>query len=145
MFQPASLKGDSPTPIDERLRNRYLFLYIIIILLSFIPCSLFEYWYFINFWRSDTYWIFLLEKLRENWIWKKFIITTSYSIDVLSMSSEWTVRSLYTKLGLIIIAYINTIIIMKLLNALRNWGGSRTQSNRCYSWATKKRVSIWKI
>ena len=60
MFQPASLKGDSPTPIDERLRNRYLFLYIVIIILSFVPCSLFEYWYFINFWRSDFYWLFFL-------------------------------------------------------------------------------------
>lgn len=60
MFQPASLKGDSPTPIDERLRNRYLFLYIVIIILSFVPCSLFEYWYFIKFWRSDFYWLFFL-------------------------------------------------------------------------------------
>ncbi len=60
MFQPASLKGDSPTPIDERLRNRYLFLYVIIIILSFVPCSFFEYWYFINFWRSDFYWLFFL-------------------------------------------------------------------------------------
>ncbi len=60
MFQPASLKGDSPTPVDERLRNRYIFLYIIIIILSFVPCSLFEYWYFINFWRADYYWLFFL-------------------------------------------------------------------------------------
>ena len=60
MFQPASLKGDSPTPIDERLRNRYLFLYAVIIILSFVPCSFFEYWYFINFWRSDFYWLFFL-------------------------------------------------------------------------------------
>lgn len=60
MFQPASLKGDSPTPIDERLRNKYLLLYVVIIILSFVPCSLFEYWYFINFWRSDYYWLFFL-------------------------------------------------------------------------------------
>ncbi|MHA1344600.1 MAG: hypothetical protein ACTSQG_11475, partial [Promethearchaeota archaeon] len=60
MFQPASLKGDSPTPIDERIRNKYLILYIIIILLSFIPCSLFEYWYIETFWREGYYWIFFL-------------------------------------------------------------------------------------
>ena len=60
MFQPASLKGDSPTPIDERLRNKYLILYIVIIILSFVPCSLFEYWYFKNLWRSDYYWLFFL-------------------------------------------------------------------------------------
>ncbi len=60
MFQPASLKGDSPTPIDERIRNKYLVLYLTIIILSFIPCSLFEYWYFINFWKEGYYWLFFL-------------------------------------------------------------------------------------
>ena len=60
MFQPASLKGDSPTPIDERLRNRYLFLYVVIIILSFVPCSLFEYWYYLKLWRADSYWLFFL-------------------------------------------------------------------------------------
>ncbi|UCC18163.1 MAG: hypothetical protein JSV62_08575 [Promethearchaeota archaeon] len=55
MFQPASLKGDSPTPIDERLRNKYLFLYIMIIILSFIPCILFEWIYFIYLWKEDLY------------------------------------------------------------------------------------------
>jgi len=60
MFQPASLKGDSPTPIDERVRNKYLILYLIIILLSFIPCSLFEYWYLITFWNESFYWLFFL-------------------------------------------------------------------------------------
>ena len=47
-------------PIDERIRNKYLVLYLTIIILSFIPCSLFEYWYFINFWKEGYYWLFFL-------------------------------------------------------------------------------------
>jgi len=58
MFQPASLKGDSPTPIDERLRNKYLFIYFIIIILSFIPCILFEYSYLGLFWKKGIYLLF---------------------------------------------------------------------------------------
>jgi len=58
MFQPASLKGDSPTPIDERLRNKYLILYFIIVVLSFIPCILFEYAYLLLFWREGVYLFF---------------------------------------------------------------------------------------
>ncbi len=58
MFQPASLKGDSPTPIDERLRNKYLFIYFIIIILSFIPCILFEYSYLGFFWKKGIYLLF---------------------------------------------------------------------------------------
>ncbi|MBN1215291.1 MAG: hypothetical protein JXA99_07580 [Candidatus Lokiarchaeota archaeon] len=60
MFQPASLKLDSPTPIDERFRNKYLILYFIIILLSFLPVSLFEYSYIQYFWKKDTIWLFFL-------------------------------------------------------------------------------------
>ncbi len=60
MFQPASLKGDSPTPIDERIRNRYLILYWAIILISFIPCSLFEYLYIVYLWKPSLYWLFFL-------------------------------------------------------------------------------------
>ena len=60
MFQPASLKGDSPTPIDERLRRKYLIIYYIIIILSFIPCILFEYTYLIIFWKEGLYLIFFL-------------------------------------------------------------------------------------
>ena len=59
MFQPASLKGVL-SPIDERIRNKYIFLYLIIILLSFIPCSFFEYFYFIYFWKEGSYWLFFL-------------------------------------------------------------------------------------
>ena len=55
MFQPASLKGDSPTPIDENLRNKYLILYIIIIILSFIPCILFEWVYLVFLWKEGLY------------------------------------------------------------------------------------------
>ena len=60
MFQPASLKGDSPTPIDERIRKKYFILYLVIIILSFIPCSLFEYFYFISLWKEQFYLIFFL-------------------------------------------------------------------------------------
>jgi len=59
MFQPASLKGDSPTPIDERLRNRYLILYFIIIILSFIPSILFEWIYAIYLWKEGLYLLFI--------------------------------------------------------------------------------------
>lgn len=55
MFQPASLKGDSPTPIDERIRNKCLILYIFIIILSFIPCILFEWVYFVLLWIEGLY------------------------------------------------------------------------------------------
>ncbi|MFX1364874.1 MAG: acyltransferase [Promethearchaeota archaeon] len=58
MFQPASLKGDSPTPIDERLRNKYLILYFIIIILSIIPCVTFEIGYLDIFWRNGVYLLF---------------------------------------------------------------------------------------
>ena len=58
MFQPASLKGDSPTPIDERIRNKYLFLYFVVILLSFIPCIIFEYTYITLLWRKGFFLIF---------------------------------------------------------------------------------------
>jgi len=60
LFQPASLKGESPVPIDERIRNKYLILYIVVIILSFIPCSLFEYWYFTYFWSESFFWAFFL-------------------------------------------------------------------------------------
>ncbi len=60
MFQPASLKGESPVPIDEGIRNKYIVIYILIIILSFIPCSLFEYWYVIYFWSETLIWLFFL-------------------------------------------------------------------------------------
>ena len=60
MFQPASLKGDSPTPIDERLRRKYFIIYSIIISFSFIPCIIFEYSYLTIFWKEGLYLIFLL-------------------------------------------------------------------------------------
>ncbi len=61
MFQPASLKGPpSITPIDERFRKKYLIIYVIIIILSFIPVSLFEYFYYITFWKIEFYWLFFL-------------------------------------------------------------------------------------
>ena len=60
MFQPASLKGDSPTPIDEKIRNKYLIIYLIIIILSFIPCSLFEYIYVLYLWKEGLHLLFFL-------------------------------------------------------------------------------------
>jgi len=60
MFQPASLKGDSPTPIDERVRNKYIIIYLIIIILSFIPCSIFEYGYIRYLWIEGFYLLFFL-------------------------------------------------------------------------------------
>ncbi len=60
MFSPASLKCDSPTPIDERIRKKYFILYLVIVILSFIPCSLFEYFYFISLWKEQFYLIFFL-------------------------------------------------------------------------------------
>ncbi|MGV9173188.1 MAG: acyltransferase [Promethearchaeia archaeon] len=52
MFQPASLKGDSPTPIDEEIRKKYIIIYILLIMESFIPPVIFEYYYLIIFWRA---------------------------------------------------------------------------------------------
>jgi len=60
MFQPASLKGDSPTPIDERVRNKYVIIYLIIIILSFIPCSIFEFVYISHLWLEGSYLLFFL-------------------------------------------------------------------------------------
>ena len=60
MFSPASLKCDSPTPIDERIRNKYLIIYLIIIILSFIPCSLFEYIYVLYLWKEGLHLLFFL-------------------------------------------------------------------------------------
>ncbi len=60
MFSPASLKCDSPTPIDERIRNKYLIIYLMIIILSFIPCSLFEYIYVLYLWKEGLYLLFFL-------------------------------------------------------------------------------------
>ncbi len=59
MFQPASLKGDSPTPIDERLRSKYLYLYFITIISSFIPCMLFEWIYATFLWREGLFMWFI--------------------------------------------------------------------------------------
>ncbi|MBY8982608.1 MAG: hypothetical protein KGD57_06650 [Candidatus Lokiarchaeota archaeon] len=60
MFSPASLKLDSPTPIDEILRKRYILIYLMIIFLSFLPISIFEYGFIFYLWRENIYWIFFL-------------------------------------------------------------------------------------
>ena len=60
MFQPTSLKGASPTPIDERIRKKFLVLYIAIIILSLIPTSIFEVLYITIFWSETYFWIFFI-------------------------------------------------------------------------------------
>jgi len=60
LFQPASLKGQSPTPIDKDIRKKYIILYLVIIILSFIPCSVLQYLWIIFFWKEESFWIFLL-------------------------------------------------------------------------------------
>ncbi|MHA1191983.1 MAG: acyltransferase [Promethearchaeota archaeon] len=60
MFQPVSLKGDSPTPIDENIRKKFISLYLLIIILSFIPVSIMEYYIILYLWRTPFYLIFVL-------------------------------------------------------------------------------------
>ncbi len=60
MFQPASLKGVSPVPVDERIRRAILPLYYLIIIISFFPISILEYYYILAFWQDSYYFIFLL-------------------------------------------------------------------------------------
>ena len=76
MFQPASLKGDSPTPIDERVRNKYVVLYLLIIILSFIPCSIFEYIYVEYLWREGLHLLFFL-MLPFNFLFLIYILQLS--------------------------------------------------------------------
>jgi len=60
MFQPASLKGESPVVIDERLRKRFLIIYLLIIVFSFFPLALIEYFYINYLWNPDLYLFFFL-------------------------------------------------------------------------------------
>ena len=60
MFQPASLKGESPVPVDERIRRALLPLYYLIIIMSFFPISILEYYYILVLWQDSFYFIFLL-------------------------------------------------------------------------------------
>lgn len=60
MFQPASLKGDSPTPLEESFRKRYLVLYVSMILSSLVPLSFFEFWFVNCLWTPGLYWLFFL-------------------------------------------------------------------------------------
>ncbi|TFF96579.1 MAG: hypothetical protein EU544_00415, partial [Promethearchaeota archaeon] len=60
MFQPASLKGASPTPIDERIRKKYLILYYTLIVLSFLPLAFFQYIYIRLFWTQERFVLFFL-------------------------------------------------------------------------------------
>jgi acetyltransferase-like isoleucine patch superfamily enzyme len=60
MFQPASLKGISPVPVDERLRLKLIPLYITVIILSFIPFIIFEYTYIFFLWNPPSSLLFFL-------------------------------------------------------------------------------------
>ena len=54
------MKGESPVPVDERIRRKLLPLYYIIIIISFLPISILEYYYILVFWRDPFYILFLL-------------------------------------------------------------------------------------
>ena len=60
MFQPASLKGESPVVIDERLRNRFMIIYLLIIIFSFFPVAFLEYFYVKYLWNPSCYLFFFL-------------------------------------------------------------------------------------
>jgi acetyltransferase-like isoleucine patch superfamily enzyme len=60
LFQPASLKGESPIPIDERLRKKFLVLYLLVIGFSFFPIAIGEYFYIIFLWNPSLYLLFFL-------------------------------------------------------------------------------------
>jgi len=60
MFQPASLKGESPVAIDQRLRNRFILLYLLIIIISFLPLAIIEYFYIRFLWSPNLYLIFFI-------------------------------------------------------------------------------------
>ena len=60
MSGPASMKLASPTPVDAKIRKRYLLLYLLIIFISFIPLTIFEYYYYQWFWVSSLFWLFWL-------------------------------------------------------------------------------------
>ncbi|MFW9930534.1 MAG: acyltransferase [Candidatus Thorarchaeota archaeon] len=60
MFQPASLKGESPVAIDERIRNRFLLFYLFLIVFSFIPVAILEYWYVTYLWNPNAYLLFFI-------------------------------------------------------------------------------------
>lgn len=60
MFQPASLKGVSPSPIDEGLRKKFFIIYILIMVLSFLPVVFFLLLYILFFWKPEFFWLFFL-------------------------------------------------------------------------------------
>lgn len=62
MSGPTSMKLGSPTPVNSRILKKYLILYLIIIFMSSIPLSLFEYYYYQFLWVPGLiplFWIFL--------------------------------------------------------------------------------------
>ena len=60
MFQPASLKGISPVPLDQRICLKLIPLYLLVIGLSLFPFIIFEYTYFFFLWAQHHYLLFFL-------------------------------------------------------------------------------------
>jgi acetyltransferase-like isoleucine patch superfamily enzyme len=82
MFQPASLKGGSPTPVDERFKRKFIMLYLFIILSSFIPGIALEFIFIKILWNQVLYWIFLI-LLPLN------VILFLYTIQITSLLTSW--------------------------------------------------------
>ena len=166
MFAPTSLKGQSPTPIDEVIRNKYLILYVLIILLSFIPFSLFEYCYIVFFWSEGKYLLFLL-LLPVNIILAVYIlhfsaILVSYLfltiVNLIHQPKEgifrrnindndyfyWNLRNLIKKWPLFLIAS-NPLPWFKNRFTLRFFGVKIGKKTMCdNSWISSEMVSIGK-
>ena len=166
MFQPASLKGDSPTPIDERIRKKFLILYIVIIILSLIPASLYEFWYITFFWSETYFWMFFII-LPINFFFLVYLIQfTAILISVLTLkiinlihapregkfkrSIEdrdyyfWTVRNIVKKWPLFVTAS-NPFPWFKNRFTLRFYGVKIGKKTICdNSWISSEFVSIGK-
>ncbi len=166
MFQPASLKGISPTPVDEEIRKRYLFLYIINIMFSFFPFSVYELFYYSWLWNSQYYILFFI-LIPFNFLIGIYIIQfsavifASFLIALLNLMHPpkegvfdrsrfnkdylfWNVRNLIKKWSLLVSAS-NPFPWCKNRFMLRFFGtriGSRTLCDN--SWISPEYVSIGK-
>jgi len=164
MFQPASLKGISPTPFDERIRNRYFILYIVIIIGSLIPFIFLEHLLIILFWKHPYYFIFLI-LLPFNLILSIYVIQISslliaklflIIINLFHAPREgnfkrdikdknylfWNLRNIVKKFPLFIIA-TNPFPWFKHRFTLRFFGvqiGKKTLSDNC--WISSEFVKI---
>lgn len=166
MFQPASLKGGSPTPLDEYFRNKYLIIYLGLIFLSFIPVSLLEYYIIIYFWTEGNYWLFFLF-LPFNIIFFLYLLQFSATlisslfliiINLIHQPKEgifqrdlkdrdyfyWNLRNLVKKWPLFLIAS-NPLPWFKYRFTLRFFGVKIGKNTICdNSWISSEFVSIGK-